>query len=224
MLLKTNYTVSDDILQEAINQSSTDQFKYVLNQPTGDFFYDPWEIKPELKGTVWEKILDSLPTIKGEARIITLKPGTSYYCHADADDRWHLNLKSEYAFLCDIDNEKLFRLEPDGVWYTMNAGVRHTAANFGNIDRIQLVVRQLMIRSELLDPVSIKIVLKDKIPDFRYQFDNTVSLWLNNMQKQQKLTNFKFVNDEVSFLLEKSLVCKLKELVPSAFEVIDETV
>jgi hypothetical protein len=101
-----------------------------------------------------------LPFDKGEARIIILKPGTSYYCHADADDRWHLNLQSEFGFICDIDQSVMHKLSTDGNWYDMDAGRRHTAANFGHIDRIQLVVRQLLDRNVLVNPVDIKIVLK----------------------------------------------------------------
>ncbi len=221
MLRPTNYTVPDDILQEAIGQAGTDEFKFVLNRPTGDFFYDPWEIKPELKGSVWERLLDTLPEIKGEARIITLKPGTSYYCHADADDRWHLNLKSQYAFLCDIDNNEMYPLTPDGVWYTMNAGPKHSAVNFGNIDRVQLVVRQLFTRNTLQNPLQIKIVLKESVIDFRYQFDNAVSTWLNVAQKNGLITDFTFVNDVVGFKIEQFALKDLKEILPKIFEIIE---
>jgi len=220
MLRKTNYTVPDDVLQEAINQYTTDQFKFVLNQPTGDFFYDPWEIKQELKNTVWERILATLPEEKGEARIITLKPGTTYYCHADADDRWHLNLQSEYGFICDIDNHKMYELHPDGIWYNMNAGPKHTAANFGNIDRIQLVVRQLLTNNNLTNPIKIKIVVKEEVVDFRYQFDNAISTWLNFAQKNKLITDFKFANNEVSFSVEQIALSSLKKLLPDIFDIV----
>lgn len=219
MLRQTNYTVPADILQEAIASSNTDEFKFSLNRPTGDFFYDPWEIKPELKGTVWDRLLDTLPLQKGEARIITLKPGTSYYCHADADDRWHLNLRAEYAFLCDIDSHSMYELKPDGIWYTMNAGPKHSAVNFGNVDRVQLVVRQLFEKTSLVDPVTVKIVLKKQVIDFRYQFDNSVSTWLNYAQKNKLITDFTFVNNEVGFKIEKIALHDLKEMLPEIFEI-----
>lgn len=221
MLRQTNYTVPADILQEAIASSNTDEFKFSLNQPTGDFFYDPWEIKPELNNTVWKGLLDTLPFPKGEARIITLKPGTNYYCHADADDRWHLNLKAEHAFICDIDKHKMYELSPDGIWYTMNAGPKHSAVNFGNVDRIQLVVRQLLTRHTLDNPVKIKIVVKEQAIDFRYQFDNAISTWLNFAQKNKLITDFKFVNNEVSFDLEQKALDSLKKLLPNIFEIIE---
>lgn len=221
MLRKTNYTVPTDVLQQAIAQPETGEFKFILNNPTGDFFYDPWEIKPELKNTVWEELLNSLPEVKGEARIITLTPGTNYYSHADADDRWHLTLKAENAFICDIDNSKMYELKPDGVWYFMNAGPRHSAANFGNVNRVQLVVRQLFTRANLVNPVNVKITLKTPAVDFRYQFDNTVSTWLNAARKNNLISDFTFVDNVVGFDIERVALPDLKKVLPEIFEVIE---
>lgn len=207
-------------IKEAVNTAPTDQFKCTINQPTGDFFYDPWEIKPELKGTVWEKVLNSLPVDQGEARIVILKSGTCYFCHADADDRWHLNLQSEQGYLIDISDSTMYPLLTDGIWYHMNAGRLHTAANFGSIDRIQLVVRQLLNRNKLNDPVTAKIVLKIKVADFRYQFDNTISPWLNLANKQGTINNFKCINDEVTFDVERTSLDSLYKIVPNIFEVV----
>ena len=219
MLSQTNYTVDLSILKEAVDSIADQEFKITINQPTGDFFYDPWEIKPELKNTVWQKILDSLPFDQGEARIITLKPGTAYCCHADADDRWHLNLQSKEGYICDIDNLKMYLLSTDGIWYTMNAGRLHTAANFGSIDRIQLVVRQLLKKNMLSDPVYIKISSKSLSYNFRYQFDNTVSPWLNYANKHGIINNFKFVKDEVLFNIERNAIDSLNKILPDIFEI-----
>ena len=219
MLSATHHIVDSSIIKELVNTVSTDQFKVTINQPTGDFFYDSWVINPELKGTVWEKVLESLPVDQGEARIIVLKSGTSYFCHADADDRWHLNLQSDRGYLIDIDNSEMHLLSTDGIWYHMNAGKLHTAVNFGSIDRIQLVVRQLLKRNILVDPVAVKITLKAEVRDFRYQFDNTVSPWLNVANKQGIINNFKFINDEVMFDINRSAVSSLKKIVPNIFEV-----
>jgi hypothetical protein len=220
MLSPTKYSIDVAILNEAVSQSHQTEFKYTINQPTGDFFYDPWEINPELIGTVWEDILNSLPVKQGEARIIVLKPGTSYYCHADADDRWHLNLQSEYGYLLDLDNSTMYQLHTDGVWYEMDAGCKHSAANFGHIDRIQLVVRHLLNRNVLVNPVDVKIVLKIDTPDFRYQFDSTISPWLNRANKQGVINNFKFVGSEVSFSIEQDCVERLKQILPDIFEIV----
>jgi hypothetical protein len=220
MLSPTEHSIDTAVLKEAATQSLHTEFKYTINQPTGDFFYDSWVIKSELKGTVWEDILNSLPVDQGEARVIILKPGTSYYCHADADDRWHINLQSEYGYLCDIDNSVMHLLQTDGVWYTMDAGRKHTAANFGHIDRIQLVVRQLLAKNDLKNPISVKIVLKTDAPDFRYHFDSTVSPWLNRANKDGRINNFKFINNKVSFDVEQDSLESLKNITPDIFEVV----
>lgn len=220
MLKPTDYKVNQDLLHQAIRHADNDEFKLVLNSPTGDFFYDPWRIKPEFADTIWEKILNTLPYDKGEARIITLKPGSCYYSHADADDRWHLNLQSDHGFICDLDLQKMHLLAPDGIWYSMNAGRKHSAVNFGNKDRIQLVVRQLLKRNQLNDPVSVKIVLKTAAPDFRYQFDSTVSPWLNRANKQGIIANFKFSETEISLDIEQHALKSLQQITPDIFEVV----
>jgi hypothetical protein len=220
MLRLTNHSVDINLVNRAISTLDTDQFKLNVNVPTGDFFYDPWVIKPELKDTVWEELLNSLPYDKGEARIITLKPGTSYCCHADADDRWHLNLQSDFGFICDLDLLEMHRLTTDGYWYDMDAGRRHTAANFGSIDRIQLVVRQLLKKNTLTDPVPIKIVTSIETVDLRYQFDNTISPWLNNANKKGIISRFEFANGIVSFNIERSYLASLNAVVPAMFEVV----
>lgn len=220
MLSPTQYSIDTVILKEAVIQSLHTEFKYTINQPTGDFFYDRWVVKSELRGTVWEDILNSLPVDQGEARAIILKPGTSYYCHADADDRWHLNLQSEYGYLCDIDNSVMHLLHTDGIWYNMDAGRKHTAANFGHIDRIQIVVRQLLKKNNLKNPVSVKIALRVNTPDFRYHFDSTASPWLNRANKEGIINNFKFINNEVSFDIEQDSLESLKKILPDTFEAV----
>jgi hypothetical protein len=220
MLRPTNYIVEPYLLEEAIKQSDNDEFKMVLNQPSGDFFYDPWTIKPEFENSVWRNVLDSLPEMKGEARIITLKPGTCYYSHADADDRWHLNLKSEHGYICDLDFQQMHLLEPDGIWYSMDAGRIHSAVNFGRTDRIQLVVRQLLKRNQLKDPLTIKIILKNNTPDFRYHFDKTISPWLNCADKQGIINNFKFLDTQIILNVERNSIESLQQIMPDIFEMI----
>lgn len=220
MIVRTPYTVNLDLIKDALLSIHTFDSKTSLNNPVGDFFYDPWTIKQEFIGTPWQSILDSLPMPVGEARVIVLKPGTSYYCHADADDRWHLNLQSEHGYLIDLDSSTMHRLHTDGIWYTMDAGCKHTAANFGQIDRVQLVIRRLLNRNNLVNPVDVKIVLKSNAFDFRYQFDNTISPWLNRANKQGNINNFKFVDSEVSFSIEQHSIESLKQVLPDIFEII----
>ena len=49
MLQKTPYKVALDGIDVIL-----DKGKHDLTYPTGDFFYDPWDIKEEFKGTIWE--------------------------------------------------------------------------------------------------------------------------------------------------------------------------
>jgi hypothetical protein len=218
MLTKTSYTVPIDLLSTAVEHLPNDDFRSTINQPTGNFFYDPWEIKPEYKGTVWELLYSSLPFATGEARIINLAPATCYQSHADIDDRYHLNLVGENCYLIDFDSGQLHQLTTDGIWYTMDAGKLHSAANFGRLRRTQLVVRKLLTTNLLKVPVKVKLtssgLSKD---DTRFMFDQTVSGWLNRANKQGLISNFEFNHGEVLFEIEQDSICKLKSILIKEF-------
>jgi hypothetical protein len=149
MLTKTHYTADTTLFQEACYSLPKSEIKTTINEPTGDFFYAPWVLKAEYKGTVWETFYNSLPVAKGEARIIILDPGSCYQIHADIDDRCHLNISGEGCYLMDLTTEQMYRLEQDGIWYDMDAGFLHTATNFGRRSRVQLVVRKLLKKNQL---------------------------------------------------------------------------
>lgn len=185
------------------------EVKTSLNQPTGNFFYDPWEIKPEYKGTVWEKLLKTLPEVHGEARIIVMEPGTTYMAHADIDNRWHLSLQSKESYLIDLENLDMHLLEQDGYWYYMDAGKIHTASNYGSIARVQLVVRELLTATTEENLVQVTIKPSKPQYDYRYKFDNTVSPWLNVANKKYMLKDFSFQDEVVKF---KTLVTELSSL------------
>jgi len=220
MISPTNYTIDLTKLQEAKEELPTVDFKLALNQPTGDFFYEPWEIKTEFQGTVWDDILQSLGQNIGEARLIKLEPGTCYHSHSDIDNRWHLTIEAKQAYLVDITSKKIYTCVDDGVWYDMNAGTLHSATNFGNTDRVQLVVRQLLPKNELEESVNVIVTLKQYRPDFRYIFDNTLSPWLNFQANNAKiLTNFKNENNIVSFDIDPKAIDNLKALLDPIFEV-----
>ena len=179
--------------------ASFEDVKTTLNQPTGNFFYDPWEIKPEFKGTVWEKLIKSLPTQHGEARVIVMQPGTTYMAHADIDNRWHLSLQSEQGYLIDLENSNMHLLEQDGYWYYMDAGRIHSASNYGSIARIQLVVRELLTASTNSNLVQVTIKPATTQYDYRYKFDNIVSPWLNKANLNNSIKDFEFENEIVRF-------------------------
>jgi hypothetical protein len=112
-------------------------------------------------------------------------------------------------------------LTPDGIWYDMDAGRIHSAVNFGRCDRVQLVVRQLLKYNILKNSINIKIRIKETSPDYRYQFDRTISPWLNRANKKGTISNFKFLDTEVSFDIEVDELNSLKRVVPILFEIVE---
>jgi hypothetical protein len=219
MLVKLPYSVPNNIIEEALHFTVQTEFRTDINEPSGRFFYDPWEIKEEYRGTVWEKILQTLPFRVGQARIIILKSGTCYTAHADIDDRYHLNIQGEQSYIIDIENNKLHPLMSDGCWWEMDAGRIHSASNFGRYDRIQLVVRKLLEDTVLTDPVSIKIFSDNfNQDDARFLFDNTVSEWLNRANKEKKISEFSFDGRHAYFKIERNFINGLKLILIDGFE------
>ena len=221
MLTNTNYIVDTKLLQEACNSLPEDGMKTTINQPSGNFFYDSWVLKEEYKGTVWETLYNSLPVAKGEARIIILDPAQCYQAHADIDDRYHLNILGEECYLIDLMQEQLHRLEQDGHWYSMNAGWRHTATNYGRCARIQLVVRQLLKKNKLINPI--EIVLSTTISntdDARFMFDNTLSPWFNLANKNGFISDFAHSPISIKFNIEKDKLESFKNILPTEFKII----
>lgn len=214
MLKATPYKVSITLLEKANNSKIAD-FRESINRPTGDFFYDDWEVKEKYKNTVWSELISVLPDDIGEARIITLSPQTCYTKHCDVDDRYHLNLHGDEAYLIDLEQLSLSELQKDCIWYEMNAGVLHTAASFGQEQRKQLVVRKLLRRNNLEDPVEVSIFPVGKNP--RYLFDNTLSRWLNYANKNGIINNFKGNNDNVKFDIDREFLNDLQKAMPNEF-------
>lgn len=216
MLSSTNYTVSSELLQESLARLPDIHSRYALNVPVDDFFYGPWKLKEEFIGTVWEQIYDSLPVSnKGEARLIKLTSGSCYTVHADMDDRYHLNLTGNNCYLIDFDTNTLLPITADGIWYNMNAGVKHVAANFGSRTRYQLVVRQLLNPAALTCPISVSVTSTIDLEDARFLFDNTISPWLNKANKQGLINNFRFTDHVAEFDIEKDALDDLLTVVPT---------
>ena len=216
MISQTNYTVNVQLLQEACAALPDQDMKTTINKPTGNFFYDSWVLKDEYKGTVWETLYESLPMSKGEARIIILDPGQCYQSHADIDDRYHLNILGDNCYLIDLVRETMHPLSQDGVWYDMDASFLHTATNFGRCARIQLVVRKLLKKNNLLHtPVSVRLESTLDNKDYaRYLFDNTVSPWLNQANKSGIIKNFAYTREQVTFDIEADKLNSLAHILP----------
>lgn len=219
MLTKLHYTVSKNLIQDALLSVPPTDFRLTINEPTGRFFYDPWEIKPEYKDTAWEKILNTLPAEFGEARIIGLKAGECYQCHSDIDDRYHLNLSGSESFIINIDSQEMFETTQDGFWYEMDASPRHSAANFGQVVRVQLVVRKLLTPNILSNPIDVKITpTRLDQNNARFFFDQTISVWLNYANKNNLITAFNYAPTCVSFTIEKIAIEDLKDILYPEFE------
>ena len=99
----------------------------------------------------------------------------------------------------------------------MNAGELHSAVNTGSIDRIQLVVRKLLNRNVLKDPVHITMTLKELKSDYRYVFDEFYSPWLNAANKNRIVNSFVYNTNYVSFNIESSHLEEFKLIETSYF-------
>jgi hypothetical protein len=108
---------------------------------------------------------------------------------------------------------------PDGVWYNMNAGPRHVAANFGSIDRIQLVVRQLLKKNYLTNPINVNLFPDVNLPKARFVFDDTISPWLNEANKRGIISNFSTDLQQIWFDIEKDAVNELTQRIPAGINI-----
>jgi hypothetical protein len=221
MLTPTNYTVDPKLYQEACNHLPTGAMKTTINQPTGDFFYDTWILKDEYKGTVWEILYNSLPVTKGEARIIILDPGQCYQIHADIDDRYHLNILGDNSYLIDLVRDQMHPLTQDGIWYDMDTSFLHTATNFGRKSRIQLVVRKLLKKNKLKNPVEVSLATSmENTNHARFLFDNTMSPWFNDANKAGHISNFSQGNIAIKFNIEQDRLESFKRMLPEEFRIL----
>lgn len=220
MFTKSSIQVPADTFNQAINNLPTVDFRLSLNEQTGRYLYDPWIIKEDYKGTIWEEILKTLPGPIGEARIVVLKPGSGYQSHSDIDDRYHLNLLGDrYSYLIDIDKQQLYQVTRDRFWYNMNAGPRHSAVNLGSTDRVQLVVRKLLNDVTLEKSVRIVIQSKGVNDSSRFLFDDIISPWLNSAIKKSIVSNFEFEGNLVKFDISEEFVHEFTNLDLSSFMV-----
>lgn len=215
MIASTEYTATTEQFEYLKSICSTEN-KMVLNKPTGDFFYDPWEVLPEYQNTPVEQFLSQLPNI-GEARIIRQESGTCYFSHSDIDDRYHLNLSGDCAALIDITKNKNYFLYPDQKVYLMDAGTTHSAANFGEHTRYQLVIRKLLENVDWTD-TTVEIHAGGLNP--RFAFDKYVSPLLNDMNKRKILSNFQILETGVRLKTTQYWFKKLQESVPTEFKCI----
>lgn len=218
MLNVTMWQCPNGLIEKALNLP-IDAGRVSLNEPTGNFFYDEWKIKDEYKGTVWEEILNSLPCSIGEARVITLQPNQSYMAHADIDNRWHLNLTGEQSYLIDLSTQRMYKQHVDNYWRYMFADRIHTASNYGSVPRKQLVVRELLKHSLFDDLINVEVQPAYEQFDYRYQFDNIISPWLNLKNKEGTLDNFQYKDTVASFSIAEHIKKEFEKILTPLFKV-----
>ena len=106
IMLKNTYIYHD--VAEIVNiLPSLQEGKNDFTRQTGKFFYDPWEVLPEYKGTSLEELHNKLPRA-GQMRAMVMHEGDCYSEHADIDDRYHLTIDAETSYLIDLDNDKMY--------------------------------------------------------------------------------------------------------------------
>ena len=220
MITKQQWRCPPGLIEQALKEHPITG-STVLNEPTGDFFYDTWKIKDLYKDTIWQQVLDTLPYTIGQARIIKMEPGESYMAHADIDNRWHLNLTGEQSYLIDLDNQAMHECTRDNHWAYMDASRIHAATNYGSISRLQLVVREPLFKSrQPADLVSISMEPAYEQHDFRYKFDKIFSPFLNRANQKYKLSDFAHTTFSLKFKLERELLEEFKQLITPEFKVI----
>jgi hypothetical protein len=170
-----------------------------LNNRTGTFFNDPWEIKDEFKNTPLGDVLNVLGDI-GQARLLRLTSGETYTAHYDPDDRIHLAIQSNpYSYLVDIGENKLYHLPVDGnVWY-MDTGKLHVASNWGANDRIHLNIRVLLPKFSMERPY-VRLTIYDDSYDWKQKHYLSVMGFINRKIKQKVITGFHSTDERVLFI------------------------
>jgi len=220
MLTRTEYKINvpPSKIEEELYKLPRDDFRFTLNRPLGNFLYDPWIIKDSYRNSVWDNLLSVLPTNIGEARVIILDNGQCYQSHGDIDNRYHLNLTGSHSYAINLETNTIFEMLNDGYWYDFDAGLRHSAANFGRDFRAQLVVRKLLLKNKLQNPVKIKIASMLSMDDTRFIGENEVTPWLNRADKQGIIADLSIKETGViECLIEKDQISALTNICPKGF-------
>ena len=190
-----------------------DMFKLDLNLPTGNFYYDPWQLKPQYEHTEVARVLDLLAPV-GQVKIVSIPPGQCYLAHSDVEDRYHVTLQSEHSYVLDITQQQSYECRVDNRVYLMNTAQLHTVMNAGYVPRIQLVIRRLLTRHTLQDPIHIHIEATEAPHNLRQQWDNHILVWCNLAHKQGIMTDFDPMNSEarVQFRMESDHLDSLRSV------------
>lgn len=212
-LKKTNfYFPIQEIISLLDNIDWDDKNRCAINYKTGNWLYDKYEIYDCWKNTKFEDLLNSIPYNIGEARLMKLDPGDCYRSHADADDRLHINIRSNpYSFLINLNDNEMHQLVDDNYLYYMDGSYIHTAANFGSIPRIQLVIRVRLQRHELNNGCNVIIKFTNPPNNLRYLLDQSISPLINKMCKSGEIGFFDLItSDSIILYIDKSALKKIQ--------------
>lgn len=212
MITETSYSADLADIKE-LEKTLSDQMITMINHPVGNLYYEEWELNDEFKGTPLEKVYNSLPIKKGYSLLITIKPSSTFNKHCDPDDRWILNINGEEAYVNDLDNKVMNKIDVNGKWYQINGGVFHASSNFGNSPRTFLVVRSMLTRGDLKDRVKVHIKITDMGKDHKYKLENNLHPWIYQANKNGLLDNYlTFEQDFLEFETEREFVPKIQEM------------
>jgi hypothetical protein len=96
---------------------------------------------PELRGTYFETVLESLPFEPCRARLLGLVRRACYSTHRDPRPRYHIAIvTSPHALVVFPEAQLVVNIPADGCVYYLDTREPHTALNGGEELRIHLVV------------------------------------------------------------------------------------
>jgi len=96
----------------------------------------------------------------------------------------------------------------------MNAGMLHSASNYGYKNRYQLVIRKRLQSNRMMnDPRQVVMTSKDPVYNLRYLFDSSFSILLNRLAKEQSIDAFTRINEHtIKFLRDGSKINELLKM------------
>jgi hypothetical protein len=101
----------------------------------------------------------------------------------------------------------------------MDASFLHTATNFGRKARVQLVIRKLLKKNKLFNPIEVSLVTSMENPNYaRFLFDNTLSPWFNEANKLGFINNFIQGALSIKFNIEQNKLESLTNILPEEFK------
>lgn len=200
--LPQNFSIGPIVDQ--VNSLSFEK-RLALNKTGSDTFAGKYQTLPEFENTPLGEVLSSLGRI-GEARLLKLRPEETYMAHSDPDDRIHLSIiTNPFAYIIDLDDNRMYHLPADGSVWLMDTGKIHVAANFGSRDRIHLNIRVLL--PKVSDSAYLYKILGGDF-DFKHVIQIGISSYLNRAIKSGSITGFRWVSDREAMINFRDIAAK----------------